>query len=110
MKNYFLLLVVLSFIAFGCSEEPVGQQPIDNVAPGAITDVKVDNIPGGAILTYKLPSDEDLLYVKAIYILKDGVKSESRASMYTDTLKVAGFGDMLPREVTLIAMNRHRSP
>lgn len=109
MKNYFLLLVVLVFIAFACKDEPVGQQPLDSVPPGAISNVKVQNTPGGAILTYKLPSDEDLLYIKAVFILKDGVKSESRASMYTDTLRVAGFGDMLPREITLIAVDRSRN-
>ena len=55
MKNYFLLLVVLVFIAFACKDEPVGQQPLDSVPPGAISNVKVQNTPGGAILTYKLP-------------------------------------------------------
>ena len=109
MKNYLLLLVVLGFIAYACTNEPVGQQPTDNVAPGPISNVKVQNTPGGAILTYTLPTDEDLLYIKAIYILKDGTTSESRASMYTDTLKVAGFGDMLPREVKLIAVDRSRN-
>ena len=58
MKNYLLLLVVLGFIAFACSNEPVGQQPTDNVAPGPISNVKVQNTPGGAILTYT-PTDED---------------------------------------------------
>lgn len=109
MKNYFLLLAVLVFIAFACKDEPVGQQPTDDVVPGAISNVKVQNTPGGAILTYKLPTDEDLLYIKAVFNLKDGLKSESRASMYTDTLRVAGFGDMLPREVTLIAVDRSRN-
>ncbi|MEI6142665.1 MAG: DUF4959 domain-containing protein, partial [Mariniphaga sp.] len=109
MKNYFLLLVALGSIAFACKDEPVGQQPTDSVPPGAISNVKVLNTPGGAILTYKLPTDEDLLYIKAVFTLKDGVKSESRASMYTDTLRVAGFGDMLPREVTLIAVDRSRN-
>lgn len=109
MKNYFLILFVLGIFAYACTDQPIGQQPNESVPPGPISNVKVLNIPGGAILTYTLPTDEDLLYIKAIYTLKDGVKSEARASMYTDTLKVVGFGDMLPREVTLIAVDRSRN-
>ncbi len=109
MKNSFILLFVFGIFMSACSDEPIGQQPNESVPPGPISNVKVDNTPGGAILTYTLPTDEDLLYVKAVYSLKDGVMSESRASLYSDTLKVAGFGDTLPREVTLIAVDRSRN-
>ena len=108
-QNLFLLIALLGIITFACKEEPIGQQPNDNVPPGAVTNVKVQNIPGGAILTYSLPSDEDLLYVTAAYTRKDGVVSEARASMYTDTLKVVGFGDTQPREVSLVAVDRSRN-
>ena len=107
--KYFFMIMVLGALAFACTLEPIGQQPVDSIPPGSVSDVKVDNTPGGAILTYKVPQDEDLLYVKAVYSLKDGVQSESRSSMYTDTLKVAGFGDTNPREVTLIAVDRSRN-
>lgn len=109
MKNSIFMLIVLGFIAFACNKEPVGQQPIDNVPPGPISDVKVENIPGGAILIYSLPQDEDLIYVKAVYSLKDGVQSEVKSSMYTDTLKIAGFGDTQEHQVSLIAVDRSRN-
>ena len=108
-RNLFLLIALLGIIAFACKEEPIGQQPNDNVPPGAVSNVKVQNIPGGAILTYRVPTDEDLLYVTAEYFHKDGVLSEARASMYTDTLKVVGFGDTKPREVSLVAVDRSRN-
>ncbi len=110
MKNNIFILIVLVLIAFACGEEPIGQQPTDHISPGPVSEVKVKNVPGGAILTYKLPEDEDLLYVKAVYSRKDdGVMSESRASLYTDTLKVEGFGDMKERQVKLIAVDRSRN-
>ncbi len=108
-QKLFLLIALLGIITFACKEEPVGQQPNDNVPPGAVSNVKVQNIPGGAILTYSVPTDEDLLYVTAEYTRKDGVVSEARASMYTDTLKVVGFGDTQPREVALVAVDRSRN-
>ena len=109
MKNSILLLFVLFFITFACKQEPVGQQPIDVVPPGPVSNVKIKNTPGGAILTFSLPQDEDLLYVKAVYSLKEGVMSESRSSLYSDTLRVAGFGDMTERVVKLVAVDRSRN-
>lgn len=103
------MLIILGFLAFACNEEPIGQQPIDSIPPGSVSQIKVVNTPGGAILTYKVPEDEDLLYIKAVYTLKDGVLSDSRSSLYKDTLKVVGFGDIQPREVTLIAVDRSRN-
>ncbi len=107
--KYFLIIMALGILTFACIVEPIGQQPLEGTPPGPVADVVVKNTPGGAILTYKLPADEDLLYVKATFTLKDGVPSEVRSSMYTDTLKIAGFGDTTPREVTIVAVDRSRN-
>jgi hypothetical protein len=73
-----------------------------------VSDVKIENTAGGAKLTYTLPDDEDLLYVKAVY-LRNGEVCESRTSLYKDTLKVEGFGDIQPREVKIMAVDRSRN-
>jgi hypothetical protein len=111
MKRIISTIAVLAglFVWNACNEEPVGQQPTDNISPGAVSGVKVENIPGGANLTYVLPDDEDLLYVKAVYSRKQGEESESRTSLYRDVLKVEGFGDVQPREVRVIAVDRSRN-
>jgi hypothetical protein len=103
------------FVAFlagfawcACDEEPIGQQPTDSVPPGAVSNVKEENTAGGARLTYTLPDDEDLLYVKAGY-LRNGEVCESRTSLYKDTLKVEGFGDTQPREVKIMAVDRSQN-
>jgi hypothetical protein len=109
MKNILLILALLSCVLSGCKEEPVLQQPVDSVAPGPVSNVTVTNIPGGALLNYTLPDDEDLLFVKAGYSRKAGEIVESRSSIYGDTLRVEGFGDTIPREVNLIAVDRSRN-
>jgi hypothetical protein len=110
MKNIVLLSIIsIGCFLFSCSEEPVGQQPLEKVAPGAVSNVTVKNTPGGAVLNYTLPGDEDLLYVKAVYSRKEGEISESRTSLYRDSLKVEGFGDMKEREVKIIAVDRSRN-
>jgi hypothetical protein len=105
----FLFAIALAVFLYSCDEEPIGQEPVDSVAPGVVSEVKVENTPGGAILTYKLPGDEDLLYVKAEYVLKEGVKSEVKASLYTDTLKIEGFGSTEARKVYLYAVDRSKN-
>lgn len=109
MKNQILIMLFLGFIIFSCEEEPIGQIPLDNVPPGPVSNVQVENISGGAILTYTLPEDEDLLYVKGVYSLKEGMESEVKSSLYTDTLKIRGFGDTSPREVRLYAVDRSKN-
>jgi hypothetical protein len=82
---------------------------MDTVPPAPVTDVQVRNTPGGAVLKYQLPDDEDLLYVKAIYSLKEGHQAEVRASLYNDSLVINGFGNEDEREVKIIAVDRSQN-
>jgi hypothetical protein len=102
------LVFLAGFVWYACDEEPIGQQPTDKVPPGAVSGVKVENTAGGAKLTYTLPDDEDLLYVKAVY-LRNGEVCESRTSLYKDTLKIEGFGDTQSREVKIMAVDRSQN-
>lgn len=104
--RYTFLMLFCALLLHACSEEPIGQTPTDKIPPGPITNPSVENTPGGAIITYTLPDDEDLLYVKAVYELTGGVIAETKSSVYLDTLSILGFGDTKEREVTLIAVDR----
>lgn len=109
MKNKIILCIMtLGFIFLSCDESPVCQQSIESLPPGEVSNVVVKNIPGGAILSYNLPEDEDLLYVKALYNLKNGL-AETKSSLYTNTIEIHGFGDTIPHEVSLIAVDRSRN-
>ncbi|MDR1865879.1 MAG: DUF4959 domain-containing protein [Bacteroidales bacterium] len=94
-----------------CKEEPTGQQPTDSQAPDPVTlrDPQSKSIPGGAVIYYTLPADEDLLYVKAVYSRSDGVERDVRASVYVDSLVIEGFGDTISHQVQLIAVDRSRN-
>lgn len=76
------------------------------VQPGRVTNGKVVNLKGEAVITYTLPTDEDLLYVKAVYEIRPGVTREAKASFYTNSLLVDGFKDTSATQVTLYAVNR----
>ncbi|MDR3246759.1 MAG: DUF4959 domain-containing protein [Prevotellaceae bacterium] len=110
MKIKILLFSLLAcMMIYSCEEETIGLQPMDNVPPGPVSEVTWDSIPGGAVFRYKLPDAEDLLYVKAIYIRDNGVECEARATIYSDSLQIEGFGDTNPKTVQLIAVDRSRN-
>lgn len=97
----FLLLVGASCLSNDKYEAVLNETPPE--AP-VVTEVK--SIAGGAVIKYNLPKDEDLLYVKAEYYLRENEKSEQRASMYSDSIVLKGYNTMDPQKVTLVSVNR----
>lgn len=100
------LLVVL--FSYGCSKE-ARLDFIDDAlpAPAQVSSVIATSTPGGATLTYKLPNDENLAYVKAVYEIQPGLYREAKSSRYTDTLQLVGFGDTLTHEVKLYSIGKN---
>lgn len=106
MKRLLLYSVLLLIgILQACKEDPIGQTPTDSVAPGKLTDVKAVNIPGGATFTYKLPLDQDLLYVEAKYEMK-GIVRNVKASCFENKLIIEGFADTNEHPVSLYCVDR----
>lgn len=107
MKNlsYSIFICLFAIVFYGCKEEFVGQPPIDNIAPGVITNPTVENLPGGAKITYQMPEDKDLLCVKAFYTI-NGVLKNTTSSMYSNSLIVEGFGSTDPQKIMLHCIDR----
>ena len=101
---FFLSLVVL---LWSCSEE-VDQVPLEanSSAPQQISNLQVENLKGKAKLTYTLPDDEDLLYIKANYTLPTGREMEVKASYYQNSMLLEGFTGNEDVEVEVVAVNR----
>jgi len=74
--------------------------------PSPVFEPVVENLPGKARITYSLPGDNDLLYIKAVYNLTNGREAEVKASYFNNSLMVEGFADTLEHEVKLYAVNR----
>lgn len=106
MKRIFLSLLTAGMLV-SCQEEFIGQYPVDNVPPQPIKNVQqIAQVSGGAILSYELPDDRDLLYVQANYTLDTGEKMVVKSSMYGTQITVDGFAEAAPRKVTLYAVDR----
>lgn len=105
-NNIYLLFTFLLLIGcLSCKEETVGQTAVDAVAPGCIINPVVENIAGGATITYDLPADNDLLCVKAVYTI-NGQEKNTTASMYKNSLKVEGFGSTQKQTILLYTVDR----
>lgn len=101
-------LLLAACIAASCNKELETHSPISNdpAVPAQITDVAVVNGSGKATISYKLPSDPKLLYVKAVYTITNGKQYETKASYYNNSLVVEGFADTLEHEVKLYSVSR----
>ncbi|MDR1718833.1 MAG: DUF4959 domain-containing protein [Dysgonamonadaceae bacterium] len=103
MKNIkiFLALFSLACIVLACGEEEKG----GTVKPSAITDYEVTPINGGAIITYAIPKDPNIMCVTAEYT-RNGEPYLERSSAYNNSLRVEGFKTTDPVTVTLYTQNR----
>ena len=108
LSTSLILTTVLLMTWLGCKREDILLQTNTSApAPEAVSNIQVANLPGGAKLTYTIPKDTNLLYVKAIYELKKGVVSETKSSLYVDTLLVQGFGDSLEHTVQIYSVGKN---
>ena len=112
MKNIIIigwcaLVLLAALCAPSCKNDEIAV-PLEHnkTAPGVITNIKVENKKGGAVISYALPQQQDLLYVKAEYTLQNGRKMEAKASYYNNSLEIVGYSDTAVHKVTLYAVNR----
>ena len=105
IKIYALALGLLAVFA-GCQNDVVKPLENDKEAPAPVRDVTYTKMSGSVLLTYTLPSDPDLLYVAASYTNKAGKKYEFKASYFTNTLLVEGFGDTDTYSLDVYAVDR----
>ncbi len=106
MRKYHLLILLFFFMAMiGCEDVERGVPVQDGERPSPVTEVKVENVPGGAVVTYLLPKNEDVLYVEAEYSLRDTPWSK-KTSYLDNVIALEGFPDTLTHSVNLYSVSR----
>ena len=100
-------IVFLVLVLGGCKKSDTnGVIENNKMPPGVVTNVTVKNSNGAATITYTLPNNPDLLYVKAVYATASGMSREVKSSYYNNNLVVDGFADTLSHTISLYAVNR----
>ena len=100
-----LVMVVMTAVAVlsACQDEEVG----DSIPPGKVSNVQIMPEHGGALISYDLPADDDILYVKANYENSKGEKLFKVCSFYDNNIEIDGYNDTLRHEVKIIAVDRY---
>lgn len=105
MKKYLIYIFII--ILMSCEEIEKGAPAhLDDAAPAPVTDVEVVNTPGGAIISYSIPKDENLLYVMAQYDLRNGKTIEKKSSYFNNSIILEGFADTIDYQVNLYSISR----
>lgn len=104
----FSLIVIMSAVIAGCKETEVhGPVDANGAAPPPVRNTAVQNLPGGAKISYELPDAKNLLYVLAKYEIRPGVVREAKSSNYINELEVNGFGSSGTYQVELYSVGRN---
>jgi hypothetical protein len=114
MKQKYISTAIIIMLAFfsgsiySCKKNDGYRDPLstDKTKPGPVSNVKVKNSNGAAVISYDLPDNQDLLYVIAEYNIRDGVSRQIKSSYFLDTMKLDGFHKSQDYTVTLKAVTR----
>lgn len=104
----FALLIIAVSIIVACNKKLESHQPVSNdpTVPAQVSNVTVQNSNGNATISYAVPEDSILSYVKAVYTITTGKQYEVKASYYNNSLVVDGFADTLEHEVKLYSVSK----
>lgn len=101
MKRSSIQLILLAGVLLtACSEERIGQTPVDAIPPAPVREVTVVPTPGGADIYYVLPEETDISYVLCEYT-RGGEAKRTLASAYNDHISIEGFLETEPTSFTL---------
>lgn len=87
-----------------CSEHKNSPFDKSGDAPGQISNIKIENTPGGAVIYYDVPNDKDLLYVEANFVTKAGKSFNQRSSSYNPKLVIEGLATTDKQPVKIITV------
>ena len=107
--NYFLAGMML-LLAASCVAPEDFTNKYDDIVPDPVSNVSVENVNGGAIIYYTLPSNLDkgeMMGAKVVYSLTpDGEKMERFASPENNSIELEGYGDTNERTVSIYAVHK----
>ena len=101
------ILLLLISIVVSCESE----DKKDTTPPGELTITSTEATYGGAIISYTLPSDDDILYVRADYTNGKGEAVFRTVSKHVDQIEVSGFvfEEDVTVSLTVVDENQNKS-
>ena len=84
---YVSLMLLFVLIIVSCESDDKD----DTTPPGELTIMSTEVTYGGAIISYELPNDDDILYVRADYTNGKGEAVFRTVSKHVKQIEVSGF-------------------
>lgn len=106
MRTIAYIFTICLIIMTACEQEKKGPLVKQSGKPNVLSNIRVENLNGGANVTYTLPDDPTLLYVVAKYTLASGVERTVKSSVFKNSLLLEGFSTTDEREITLYTVDR----
>ena len=104
-KNLRAILPLIGLILVGCEESNIG----DTTPPGELTVVSITPTNGGGIITYELPQDDDILFVRADYTNAQGEDVFRVSSKSNNHIEISGMVEAEPVEISLRVVDENEN-
>ena len=104
-KNIFIILFISLALFNGCNDD----ENQDSVAPGSLIVENITPTNGGGIITYQLPSDTDILFVRAEYTNSLGVDVYRVSSLHNNSIEIEGLNQNTPVNVNLYVIDENEN-
>lgn len=101
--NKILYILIIPFILlYGCNND----ESQDFNPPGVLTIQNISPTNGGGIISYILPEDSDILFVRAEYTNSLGVDVYRVSSSHNDSIEIDGLNQNTPVQVRLFVVDQ----
>ena len=104
-RNFLSIFLFSLILLVSCDENESG----DTVAPGSITIENIVPTNGGGIISYSLPSDSDILFVRAEYTNSLGDDVYRVSSSHNNSVEIDGLNQDTPINVRLYVVDESQN-
>ena len=104
-RNFLSIFLFSLILLISCDENESG----DTVAPGSITIENIAPTNGGGIISYSLPSDSDILFVRAEYTNSLGDDVYRVSSSHNNSVEIDGLNQDTPVNVRLYVVDESQN-
>ncbi len=101
-----LSFACVALLFFSCKKS---NQNTDTTPPADLTVVSVTPTSGGGIISYELPQENDLLFVRADYINAQSNEVFRVSSRENNSIEISGLVDTTPLEVNLSVVDKSQN-
>lgn len=106
MKTIKILSILFSFfILLGCEDN----ESQDTIPPGSLSVENIIPTNGGGIISYSLPADSDILFVRAEYTNSLGVDVYRVSSSHNNSIEIDGLNQNIPLQVRLFVVDENEN-